>query len=269
MITYNVFSNIISGDIRNFPIYKTLRSAIDVFKTPENTVFQIYIHPFPFENVFFEYCDAICQYFPSMQFHFHRTRGLADGYRQSIINAQTPYVFQIEHDWYFLKEHIHHSLEEICYQMRDLGLDQVGFSSRTLDSEWIFKPHKKKKQPRIFTNTPHPDAAIALCHTSLRGNASSLLDVEYFKEHLVQFIDPFSYAAYGVEEVLNIVSPSMHLYGPLHHPATMEHLDGKAVSKKEFCKSWWHRWLFHHRKQKGKHYLKETIRRTQKIIGTT
>src|SRR5579883_1346030 len=56
-----------------------------------------------------------------------RTSGLADGYKKSLLAAKTPYLFQLEHDWLFEHQLIHHTLTEIIDAMAEAKAEYFRF----------------------------------------------------------------------------------------------------------------------------------------------
>ena len=59
------------------------------------------------------------------------TVGLSDGYLKSLSLIDTKFIFQLEHDWKFVKENIHHDLSEILSMMWRNKLHYLRFNKRS------------------------------------------------------------------------------------------------------------------------------------------
>src|SRR5579883_813207 len=126
-LSLNFFTNICEVDPHHYSLFATARSFLECFKTFPNII-NVYVHPSPLDRSFEYYKRNIESFFgPYGGASVVRTSGLADGYKKSLLAAKTPYLFQLEHDWLFEHQLIHHTLTEIIDAMAEAKAEYFRF----------------------------------------------------------------------------------------------------------------------------------------------
>ena len=146
----------------------------------------------------------------------HRTEGLAHGYVKSIILSKTKFCFQLEHDWLFLKDRIHHSDLEILDAMRICGI-----------SHFKFNQGANVKTAFDKTLLQETVRGVPFCRTPGCSNNPHFIDRPAYIEKYLHLIDVGAEGSGGIELLLGGV-PSCGIYGPLDHPPAIQHIDGRA-----------------------------------------
>ncbi|WP_127077434.1 hypothetical protein [Rhodomicrobium lacus] len=220
-ITLNVFSNCSEVDVRKIPLQETVESFVACFGRDAVARTRYFVDPFPFKRSYDALCRRISEFHkPLGPFEIHYTYGLAFGYRKSIVLSETDYAFQLEHDWRFNAPLIQHSIEDLLAAMRTGGIDHLRFNLRanTVDR------YDVELEEANFASVP-------MLRTPMRSNNPHLIHVPTYREKWLHLIDPARGKSRGVEENLWRV-PNSAIYGPLNHPATIEHNDGRRRLRK-------------------------------------
>jgi hypothetical protein len=145
------------------------------------------------------------------------THGLADGYLASLRLSEGAHACQLEHDFVFLRRHIRHDLGELTAAMAH-GITHLRFNKR-----W--------NRPVGYDAfmTPQRIPGLPCCRVPGRSNNPHLLDIAHARAHVAPWIDPAARKAEGIEGVAELRAGGGHVYGPLGWPATVGHLDGRAL----------------------------------------
>lgn len=214
MLTINVFSNVCETDSKLDPVFRTLDSLQNCFGEIRSKV-NVYVHPSPFQR-FHAYKDAIEDYFPSwFRPNVIRTKGLADGYRRSILGAEMPYLFQLEHDWLFKRDRIRHSLDDILHAMEASNAEYLRFGK---------EPSRTNEYGHQFEQA---DIGIPACAVTWRSNNPHIINAEAYKRRYLPYINTTLGGSKGIEEFLP-EAPNSYVYGDLDYPATIEHINGRS-----------------------------------------
>lgn len=210
----NIFTNCTNEILTRPTIYDTYESYVKTFGKPES--FTIYCDPNPNPQSLQEYLKRLREYFnvePVV------TKGLADGWVKSIQNAPTSHIFQLEADWNF--QNIDHSIEYIMQMMQKNGLFYMRFNQHmNQDYRWL-----RKWQTRLIGKKGY-------CLSDNLSNNPHILEVDYYKRHLLHLIDPEVPGAGLIEQNLEKIGHWGAVYGNYGHPPTILHTDGRGKGKK-------------------------------------
>ncbi len=153
-------------------------------------------------------------------YQIHFTYGLAFGYKKSIVLSETEYAFQLEHDWYFSKQSIKHSLPALIEAMKAGNMEHLRFNKG-----------KNVAGPCDVAIDEAEIDGISFCRTPCRSNNPHLIHIPAYLQKRIHLIDPSRAGSRGVEENLYGM-PNSYIYGPLNYPATVEHNDGRMRLRK-------------------------------------
>lgn len=224
----NVFANAVPMAPSTFfveSLLSSFRQCLDGRPLEQLNV-TIYLHPKPKIRVAKEFARRL-RAFGSVVW----TNGLLDGYKKSIYRTSTEYAFQLEHDWQFLCKNIHHSAAEIVAAMKALQLDFLKFSKK----HNIGQPYKRGK--------PNPWADryitsyktwrnLSVCRNKGRTNNPHVIHVPTYKEYARLYLPKKTRGGRsGIEEVLTKKLGYGFMYGPLGHPPTIGHLNGRLTKR--------------------------------------
>jgi len=215
----NLFSNVASPDPARCLAGHAARSAIDAL-APEAThrlVIRVFCDPNPNPDAFDAWCRAAGAGLPGHEVEIHRSAGLADGWRRSIELAEGACALQLEHDFVLLGRRIPHRLDTILAAMRAGAITHLRFNKR-----W--------NRPVGYDAFMEPeDPGVPVCRVSGRSNNPHIVDVAHARRHVLPWIDPDARGAEGLEGRVELFAGGGHVYGPLGHPATAGHLDGRSL----------------------------------------
>ena len=216
MLTINVFSNICEIDPSRDTIFQTLDSFQECFGVIRYKV-NLFVHPSPFTRYFHQYNDSVKKYFSTLpELKIIKTRGLADGYKRSIVSAETKYLFQLEHDWLFERSAIAHSLDEIIDAMQKSSAEYFRFGK---------EPNARNKYGHSIIEAPMHD--IPACSVLSRSNNPHIINASAYREKYLSYINDRLGGSSGVEECLPD-APGAYVYGPLNYQPTIRHIDGRS-----------------------------------------
>ncbi|MEC9433362.1 MAG: hypothetical protein VYD87_10685 [Pseudomonadota bacterium] len=216
----NLFSNVASPDPGRCLAGHAARSFLAAF--PDADAFDLRIRlfcdPNPNPDAFDAWVATVADLLPGREVEVHRSAGLADGYRRSVELAEGAWACQLEHDFVFLPRRISHGLGTLTGAMAAGGIAHLRFNKRW--NRAVGYDHFMR---------PVEGLAAPVCRVSGRSNNPHLLDVAHARARVLPFIPADARKAEGLEGVVELYAGGGHVYGPLGHPATVGHLDGRAL----------------------------------------
>lgn len=211
-----IFTNCTNDILKDPTIFKTLESYFDVLK-PNHTTVQIFCDPAPNPRYLPKYLKRLQE----LGIGIKVTKGLADGYRQAL-DFDTDYVYMLEHDWQFLAENIHHTLDEIIAIMERDNLWYMNFNrlfndDSINDTKW-----------QTYMNP----ATDEYCLTDRVSNNPHIINRKYYLENIANRVDWKLRGAGRIEQVLQKNGLEVAEYGAYGSPPTIKHLNGRKGGKK-------------------------------------
>lgn len=160
------------------------------------------------------------------------TNGLLDGYKKSLYNVKTEYTFQLEHDWQFLCQNINHSATQIVSAMKALKLDYLNFGKQSN----VPKPFRRNGERNPWPNRqviPYGMwGNLSICRNMGRTNNPHIIHVPTYRYYAQKYLPKSARGAQGLERVLTKALGFGFIYGPLGHPPTIGHLNGRCQRSK-------------------------------------
>jgi len=213
IISLNLFTNSTLSAPRTDIIRRTYDSFCDTFGSEYPVT--VWCDPHPNYKQGKYYIEDLKKIFPVVNV----TGSLSDGYKKSILNTDSEFLFQCEHDWSFNKSLIKHSLEEIASVMSAHGLYHLRFNKRqNIVSGWDIGLTEKYY--------PLNGKVFQWCETSCLSNNPHLINVKTYREKCLPLIQVKS-GSKGIEENLTHVGLTGAIYGPREYPACVRHIDGR------------------------------------------
>ena len=211
MIELKVFTNC-THHIKN---HQTIHDTIKSF---ENTFgqypMQIFVDRNPNLKDSDDYIHALKERYSDVQI----SDSLSDGYIKAINQSKSEFLFMLEHDWSFIKERIHHKLEEICDIMKRDSLHHLRFNR--------FDNNYKKK----FYGTKTYLEPIFKCEEYIKVRAAAnnphLIYSNIYKRDLMKYIKKDK-SSFGIEQNLENSQGNFAIYGSINHQHTITHTDGR------------------------------------------
>jgi len=215
MIELNIITNCSMESPSTEMILKTYSSFCKAFKIELIPI--IWCDPNPNPERYQKYKKNLQKNFPVV----NKTSSQAESYVSAIKNSNERFLFMLEHDWEFYFENILHSLSEIVSVMKQENLYHLRFNKRNNKlagwDKWI-----EEKNCNGF----------GYCLTPQLSNNPHIIDKKYYiKNGLVDLIK-VEKGRHKVEGPLT-KHPDLFgaIYGPLGHPKTIKHLDGRGIKK--------------------------------------
>ena len=220
MPNYKVELHIFTNSTQHAPgtelVERTYSSFVNAFGTPMKT--KVWHDPKPNKRASTEYHQNLEKLFPEV----HLSTSLSDGYTRALKEAETEFLFMLEHDWEFVSELINHDIARICTTMKKAGILHFRFNKMSnatgVDDRWL---------------TEQRSGDLAYCVTPYLSNNPHVIQREkYIEEALPHLFVSKHGRKYGIEEAL-IKAVHLHgaIYGPEGHPPTVKHLDGSGSPK--------------------------------------
>lgn len=211
----NIFTNCHVGCTTDPTIFDTYENYIETFGKPEKLT--IYCDPHPHVDLYDEYAQQIEEYFGQPPI---KTNGLADGYKHSLDNADTEYLFQLEADWNF--QNISHSLLEIVTeQKRDMKLMMLFNQHENRHINWL------SKWQTFFKPSRNP----MYCLSDRVSNNPHIIEVEAYRREAMHLVDWTVPGAGQIEQVLE-KKFVIAVYGQYRLPPTIVHTDSRRGEAK-------------------------------------
>jgi hypothetical protein len=223
IIELHIFTNSTVHAPSTKHIENTYKSFMDTFKFKVKTT--VWCDRNPNVEASEEYINSLKKIFPTVN---DEVGGMSHGYHLAARNSNAEFLFMLEHDWDFLAKNINHTLPQIVDGMRKDNILHLRFNrkeegnrddvigSRGMDLNVV------EIKGKVFdfcmtdcvSNNPHII------------NRKRWLDEAARHTHYVRFG-----GAYGLEEFLTASPIRGAMYGPLGHPPTIYHTDGKHLTR--------------------------------------
>ena len=215
----NVFTNFTANRVEELSIFDTLRSFEAAFGFAAFSNIRVFCHAAPLHIPFETLHAALLAAVPGRAIELYSTRGLADGYVNSIAISTADVLFQLEHDYRFEASAIRHRIADIAQAMRSAHVPYLRFNLRANEIDGL---------DRL---TPFDMAGIACCKTVIFSNHPHLVDRAHAVKHYVPHIDRKRGDSRGIEAELTAAHAAGWIYGPIGHPPVIAHIDGRAFTK--------------------------------------
>jgi len=224
LFNLNVFTNVASSDPDHCLAQHAIRTFFDCFVPADGLTIKtrVFIDPNPNPDTFDAWIDTIQKGVPDIPFEVIQTEGLIKGFAKSIHLSEGAYAMQLEHDFVFLKSRISHSLPQMIAQMRQGHLNYLRFNKRTNAQA----AYDYRVDPAGTDNFP-------MCRINGRSNNPHLIELDYYRQVVAPILNGPRALEIGLEGGLCRYVGGGHLYGPLGHPRTVDHLDGRRLRFKD------------------------------------
>lgn len=221
--TINLFSNVAAPDpTRNMASHAlaSALAALDPAGSAQITA-RLFVDPNPNPAALDAWVHAATAASP-LPLDVHTTTGLANGYARSLDLCETSHALQLEHDFVLLPQAIPHPLAEILPAMAAARIVHLRFNKR-----W------NRAIGYDAFMTPQEVPGLPCCRVSGWSNNPHIVDVGQARRAVLPLIDRSAPGPHGLEGVIDDYVGGGHVYGPLGHPRTCGHLDGRAVHKRD------------------------------------
>lgn len=216
MITLCLFTNCHKGCLVEPTIFRTIRSFTETFGEPEKI--EIYCDPNPNFRYYQKYSKMIEE---KTGIKPIKTTGLDNGWITAINNATTPYLFMLEADWRFYPEYIKHTINDITDMMSENKLWFLLFNKHKNDTAL-----NGTKWQTYFKATDKD-----YCLSDRFSNNPNILEVKYFKKHIVKRVNWNIGGAGRIEQVLQ-KKVDIAVYGKYDNQPTIRHLNARRHGAK-------------------------------------
>lgn len=208
-ISLNIFTNSTLSAPKTDIIRRTYDSFCDTFGNEYPVT--VWCDPHPNYKRSKYYIEDLKKIFPVVNV----TESLSDGYKKSVLNTDSEFLFQCEHDWEFNKSLINHSLEEITAVMSAHSIYHFRFNKRSnVVSGWDIGLEECSFDSFKF------------CKTSVLSNNPHIIHVGRYREKCLPLLQ-IKPGSKGIEENLTHVGLTGAIYGPREYPACVHHIDGR------------------------------------------
>jgi len=218
LIDINIFMNHCAPSVEGLPVFATVKGCLEYFSRDHFGAIRFFCDSEPFDLENNEIISRLSEKI-EVDFEFYRTSGLGDGYVRSITVSTAEYLLQLEHDWAFVPGGVTHSLAAITAAMECAQIPYLRFNQRAnLDA------HDE-------TLSEFNSTAIPMCATTMFSNNPHILNRRLAAELYLPYISTERGRSAGIEENLTSRYRAGWIYGPLGHPATIHHTDGKNATR--------------------------------------
>lgn len=215
----NVFSNVSSPDPRDCLAQHAVLSFLETFAHPGISItVRVFVDPNPNPSRYDEWVGAIRDGIGAIPAEIVRTRGLIDGFAESLLRSEAAFAMQLEHDFVFRKANIRHGVADLIAAMQAGRTSYLKFNKRA-----------NRAKGFDFFMDPATLAGVPLCRISGRSNNPHIIDVGYYRRVALPLLRPATGVSVGLESGLDQYVGGGYVYGGLGHPRTVEHLDGRNV----------------------------------------
>jgi hypothetical protein len=213
----NVFTNFSANRVERLPIFGTLQSFGAAFGFESFANIRVFCHAAPLSVPFSALHATLLQAVPGRTIELYSTRGLVDGYVQSLRLSNAEVVFQLEHDYRFDPSQVKHPVTDIARAMMAAGVPYLRFN---------IGPNVSNE---LETITPIDMAGVSACQTTIFSNRPHLLDREYALGTYVPKMNLAGRGYRGIEKELTAAFNKGWIYGPAGHPPVILHTDGHTA----------------------------------------
>lgn len=197
--------------------FESINNTFDINNFKEKIIF---VDKNPNVTNFILYHNMLKEFFVKYGFKIIETNSLSEGFLYSIKNISSKFVFQLEHDWIFLKNNIKHSLGDMLINMDKENIEYLRFNKRhNIIAGW-----DTSLQEVINSNGFEYTIVNNISNNPHIINREKYIDEEYYKFIKLQK------GSNGIEENLQNKLKKGVLYGKLHYPPTIMHLDGRHIN---------------------------------------
>lgn len=152
-----------------------------------------------------------------------KTESLMDSYLGIIASGRADYLFVLEHDWQFVHSNIRHGLDQIVAAMSSAGLYYLRFNK-----------YDNRVQFWDKQMTAHSSRGVDYCLGNCWSGNPHILD----RQQCLKLDIPGRIRSRGrltlERHLTKDRSLSGAIYGPMHHPPTIVHTDGREDDPKPF-----------------------------------
>lgn len=215
IIELNIFTNSSSNSPSTMHIENTYASYFKTFRYRLKTTVWCDINPNTKSSD--EYISNLKKIFNNVNL----TGSLIQGYHTAIKNSNSEFMFMLEHDWDFIHKNISHTLPKIIEGMRKDNILHLRFNKRANQDAQGWDLNLEEIKGSVFD----------FCMTDCVSNNPHIINRQRWIDEAVKYIDTRCSGAYGLEELLTRSPIRGAMYGPLGHPATIYHTDGKHLTR--------------------------------------
>ena len=218
IIELHIFTNSTVHSPSTTYIENTYKSFMDTFKYKMKTT--VWCDRNPNVEASEEYINNLKKIFPIVN---HEVGGLSHGYHLAAKNSNSEFLIMLEHDWDFIAKNIHHTLPQLIDGMRRDDILHLRFNRR---------PQGNISMEMDTGLAPVKGKVFDFCTTPLLGNNPHIINRQRWLDEAAKHTHYMGFGgAYGLEEFLHASPLIGALYGPLGHPPTIYHTDGKHLTR--------------------------------------
>ena len=203
-------------------IDNTYKSFMDTFKFKLKTT--VWCDPNPNTEVSEEYINNLKKKFNTV----NMSGGLSHGYHEAANNSTSEFLFMLEHDWDFIPKNIHHTLPQIVDGMRKDDILHLRFNRKE-------GGNRDDVCASLGTDLDVVEVkgkVFDFCTTKCVSNNPHIINrVRWLKEAAPHAKTIRMTKEYGLEDFLTPSPIRGAMYGPLGHPPTIYHTDGKHLTR--------------------------------------
>lgn len=218
-ITFNIFTNCTVNSPDIFPMNLLFESFIETFDLePSKMALNIYIDVHPYESRFEKFKSNIKKYFDTKKCKptIVQTKSLVDGFVKSL-EADTEFIMNMEHDFFFYKRNIEHTLDEILKGFNNKDVNVIRFHHSSL---------KITKYDKYLNETKIGD--LLLYETPETSNYMQIIKRKTYIEKYLKFLDQSAIKSYGIENNLR-GQPGFYIYPGKNKLRNLQHINGRKM----------------------------------------
>jgi hypothetical protein len=208
-IELHIFTNSTVSAPTTQMIEQTYSSFVNTFGAIDKVT--VWCDPHPNTEQGQQYLANLKEIFPTV----NQTNSLSDGYVKAVNLSTADFMFMLEHDWDFLSG-ITHSLDTMMTVMTHDDLLHMRFNKRA---------NVAKKSDRDLAEVAN--TTMPYCTTRFLSNNPHIINRKKYIQHALPLIHVRE-KTFGIEKDLSCADLTGTIYGPMNHPATVAHTDGKT-----------------------------------------
>jgi hypothetical protein len=222
IIELNIFTNSTVHSPSTSHIENTYESYLKTFRYPLKTT--IWCDPNPNTAAADEYIDNLKKKFKNVV----STGGLSQGYHKAVRSSDAEFLFMLEHDWDFKAENIHHTLPQIIDGMRKDDILHMRFNRKEGGNQDDVIASRGMDLNLVEVKGSVFDFCMVDC---VSNNPHIINRKKWLKEAAQHSHYVGMTREYGLEEYLSSSPIRGAIYGPIGHPPTIYHTDGKHLTR--------------------------------------